>query len=103
PVLVVMRTGFGLARSGRPLNVGSLAGIPTTTPGADALANAAIGAVTRLAGSAGHPLDVPAPASGAAAGASATTVRHALIAIVVLALLAAAAISVALTQRQKRM
>jgi hypothetical protein len=111
PILVVMPAGFGLAREGRPLNVGTLAGIATagagatagTGAGADALATTAVSAVTRLAGGAGHPLDVPAAATGAPGGASATTVRHALIAIVVLMLLAGAAISIALTQRQKRM
>jgi hypothetical protein len=101
PVLVVMPTGFGLARQGRPLNVGTLAGIRPGA-GADALATAAMSAATRLAGGAGHPLNVPAAGGGSSAGASASTVRHALIAMVVLALVAAVAISAALTARSRQ-
>src|SRR5207245_5812129 len=43
PVLVVMPRGFGLAGQGRPMNVGTLAGIRPSA-GADALATAAMSA-----------------------------------------------------------
>lgn len=101
PVLVVMPSGFGLAVQGRPRSLAPLAGIQTGA-GADALAGAAVSAVTRLSRAAGHPVSPPASGAGASAGASAGTVRHAVTAMLLLALLAAVAIAGALVARTRQ-
>lgn len=71
PLLVVMPGGFGSYQAGAGA-AAALAPAPRpTAPTGDALATAAIGAVTRLARAAGHPVAAPrcraAPSSGARA------------------------------------
>jgi hypothetical protein len=101
PVLVVMPSGFGLAVQGRPRSVAPFAGIQAG-PSADALAAAALSAVTRLSRAAGHPVSPSASSAGTSAGASAGTVRHAVTAMLLLALCAAVAVAGALAARARQ-
>jgi hypothetical protein len=101
PVLVVMPSGFGLARQGRSLSLAPLARV-TVTAGADGLGRAAITGVQRLAAEAGHPLPASAELVSSGSGASGQTIRHALIAMAALAILAAFGIAGALAARARR-
>jgi len=70
PLLVVMPGGFGSYQAGAGA-AAALAPAPRpTAPTGDALATAAIGAVTRLARAAGHPVAAPALPGGAELGRS---------------------------------
>ncbi len=106
PVLVVMPSGLGLAAQGHALSTPAPGPSSTTAGGPDALANAALTAVPRVAAAAGHPLPASAAAAAASgsgsAGASPETIRHALVAMLVLALLSAAAIGAAFVARSRR-
>jgi hypothetical protein len=101
PVLVVMPSGFGLARQGRSLSVAPLARVPVSA-GTDGLGTAAIAGVQRVAAAAGHPLPASAELGSGGSGASGQTIRHALIAMAILAALAAVGIAGAFAARARR-
>ncbi len=102
PVLVVMPSGLGLAAEGHALSTAALGTPPLLSGGPDALANAALAAVPRLAAGAGHPLPTSAASASGRTGASSGTVRHALIALLALGLMAGAAIGAAFVARSRR-
>ncbi len=100
PLLVVMSTGYGTAgmQSGATGALASLAK-PTGTQ-SNALAQAAITAVAKLAGAAGHPIQgLPGVPGGSASGGGATTV---IVIVLAAAALATAGALAAVTLRRRR-
>jgi hypothetical protein len=97
-LLVVMQQGFGTAGVGQPGELNPLLPV-NPNPGSDGLANAAIAAVEKLAGDAGHtlaPVKVAA-SSGKSGGGTSALVFAAPVVLVVIA-----ALGVAVVRRRQR-
>jgi hypothetical protein len=102
PLLVVMPAGYGVVGLKPPVRAAARTLAPPAAKTSDALAEAALSAVPKLAAAAGHPIAAPAAASGDGAGSGGGGSATVLIVVALFVVAAGGAVAVVAVRGRRR-